>query len=135
PYLIVRRCPMNVRPIRGDELGAFACFSEKAEINNYLAQYVADLWATGTSRPEWGFVTEDAGQISGRVVYWALPASPVPALIDFLDVPWSGDYLAVGEGLLRETLRHFRRRGAESINYELILPSWFSAFPEQRNEL
>jgi ribosomal protein S18 acetylase RimI-like enzyme len=126
---------MKIRSIGADERVAFARYTDHAEHNTQLAQYVADRWTEATSRPAWCFVAEDEGQIVGRVMYWALPGSAIPCVVDFLDVPWTDNYLEVGEALLRDTLARFARQGATTVRYEITLPSRFSTHPEKRIEI
>jgi len=126
---------MNIRSIDEGELAAFACFSENEQLNSSLARHLAGLWAIGSSRPAWCFVAEGGSLIRGRIAYWGPPFAVTPMIIEFLDVPWTGDYLEVGSAMLRETLGHWRRMGATTMRYLLDQPSYFETYPEQRTAL
>jgi hypothetical protein len=126
---------MKIRPIHAGELTVFARYRDDDVLNRHLEQYVTNRWTTGTSRPDWCFVAEDGERIIGRAMYWALPARTMPMVVDFLDAPWTGSYLDVGVALLQDTLARFRRQGAETMRYELILPSPFNDYPEKRVDI
>lgn len=126
---------MVIRPIRREELEAFASFSNRADLNEHFLNYLRDMWNSGYVRPEWCFVAEEADSFVGRVVYWTLPSLGKPFIVDFLEVPWNANYLEVGTQLLQESLAHLQLQDTESMEYQLDIPSEYSTFPEKRIEL
>lgn len=125
---------MRIRPIGADELDVFveACgTSHRKEVE----QYVQSMFAAGAMRPEWCFVVEEEGLPLGRVAFWTLPGADRPLALVLLDVPWEGEYRAVGGHLLGEVLQRARALGAAEIEHVVDAPPMHPQFqhaPERR---
>lgn len=73
---------------------------------------VAELWASGASRPEWCFVLEDGSGQVGRVGFRISPTTSDPRWLGSLppdelslfglELPWDDGYLSLGRRLLGE---------------------------------
>ncbi|NMG09835.1 GNAT family N-acetyltransferase [Brasilonema sp. UFV-L1] len=126
---------MDIRPIRREELEAFANFSERADLNEHFLNYLRDMWAGSYIRPEWCFVAEEAGEFVGRIAYWCLPSLDKPFEMDVLEVPWNANYIEVGSNLIQQSLSQLQIPDIESIEYVLDIPSPSSRFLEERLEL
>jgi len=126
---------MQIRAIHKDDLDVFTNYSENTEQNAALREYILELWDEGASRPEWSFVAEAHGQVLGRVAYWGLSSSTTPSHVEILELPWAGDYPAVGKELLRQSLASLHAQGATTIEYNLHNPSQRDTFPEKRVEV
>ena len=73
---------------------------------------VAELWASGSSRPEWCFVLEDGSRRLGRIGFLVSPTTSDPRWLGSLppeelspfglDLPWDDDYLDAGRRLFAE---------------------------------
>lgn len=114
---------MVIRPIRRDELAAFANFSNSADINEHFLAYLTNMCNSGYVCPEWCFVAEEAGAFIGRIVYWTLSSLSNFFIIDFLEVPWSANYLEVGTKLLRDSWAQLPVQDSATIQYQLDTPS------------
>lgn len=126
---------MGIRPIRREELDVFTAFSEDAKCNEELRAYLMGLLDGGYARIEWCLVAEDAGAFVGRIIYSASLGVNTPGYIVFLDAPWTGDYLAVGAELLRQTLPLVCLPDVESIIYYLDTPTARARSPRQLAEV
>ncbi len=126
---------MDIRSIHPEELQAFSHVSEQDDLNSTLETYLSSLWQKGASRPEWCFVAQEGENVLGRVVYWAQPSFPLPQEIDFLDVPWTGSYLEIGEALLRQTLTQFHTQGVDLLKCAITSPSRLQREPEKHRDI
>src|SRR5918993_6132913 len=98
------------------------------------------MFAAGSMRPEWCFIAEaEQGERPlGRVALWTLPGMGEPFALVLLDLPWDGDYTAVGTRLLGYVLEKARVLGAEEIEHVVDDPPMrpqFQDHAEQRVEL
>ncbi len=103
---------MRIRPIRADELDLFVEAGGTPSHRDAVRQYVENMLALGSMRPEWCFVVEQDGRPVGRVAFWTLPGMDEPFALVLLDVAWEEDYLDVGSRLLEDVLRRARGLGA-----------------------
>jgi RimJ/RimL family protein N-acetyltransferase len=126
---------MTIRPIQRAEIEVFARFSADDDLNALFKDDMMRRWEEGASRPEWCFVAEEHGQVVGCIGYWGLPAFSIPSVIEFLLLPWEGNYLEIGTALLRQTLARFHAQGVQAMKYLLPIPSRLHAHPSQRVEV
>ena len=126
---------MVIRPIRREEVEAFANFSNQGELNEHFLTYLRDMWDEGYVHPEWCFVVEEAGKFIGRIVYWSLPSLGKPFICDFLELPWNANYLEVGIQLLQQSLAQLHLHDEDSMEYQLDIPSPYSRYLEKRIDL
>lgn len=117
---------MQVRCIASTELEQFTAAGPHPMGADGFAAYVRDLWEHGGSQPERCFVIERGGEIVGRIGY----RSGEEAGYFGLALPWSGDYLTVGECLLRESLADLRRAGAQRVE-RFLTSTWETASQER----
>jgi hypothetical protein len=114
---------MVIRPIRHEELAAFAAFSAGAERNTALATSL-DNWLSGDqTRLEWLIVAEEDGVFVGRVAFTTDRGLPHPLYMHFFDSPWGPEAVGLQDELFR---RSFALSGAErvpEIEYYLDTPS------------
>jgi GNAT superfamily N-acetyltransferase len=130
---------MNTRPVGADELYIFVEIAGAPDHRREVGQYLKNMFATGSMRPEWCFVVEEeGGGPLGRVAFWTLPGMEEPFALVLLDVPWDEDYMGVGTSLLEDVLDRARALGAEEIEHVIDDPPMrpqFQHHPEQRTEL
>jgi ribosomal protein S18 acetylase RimI-like enzyme len=131
---------MRTRPLRADELDLFVEAAGSPDHRKEVRQYLQSMFAAGSMRPEWCFVAqeEEEDRPFGRVAFWTLPGMEKPFAVVLLDVPWDGDYMGVGKGLLGDVLNEARSLGAEEIEHVLDAPPMqpqFQHHPEKRVEL
>jgi ribosomal protein S18 acetylase RimI-like enzyme len=132
---------VHVRAITPEALHTFTAIPAAGadpEVHARLQAHLAGRWASGRSRPEWCFVAEQQGRVVGRLAFWvrrreSLPRAPTRHIDPLLlDLPWEGDYLAVGAVLLRHGLAAMRREGAEEARFVGYTPSELDALTAQR---
>ena len=133
-----RTIEMYIRPVHADELDLFVEAAGTPDHRKEVEQYLDSMFAAGSMRPEWCFVTEKEGRTLGRVAFWTLPGMEEPFALVLLDVSWEGEYMAVGRRLLRDILDEARRLGAKEIEHVLDSPPMrpqFQHCPKRRVEL
>jgi RimJ/RimL family protein N-acetyltransferase len=127
---------MSTRPVGADELDLFVEIAGSPDHRREVGQYLKNMFAAGSMRPEWCFVAEEeGGGPLGRVAFWTLPGMEEPFALVLLDVPWDGDYMGVGTHLLRNVLYRARALGAEEIEHVVDDPPMrpqFQYHPERR---
>jgi RimJ/RimL family protein N-acetyltransferase len=130
---------MRTRPVGAGELAPFVEATGSPDHRKEVRQYLQSMFATGSMRPEWCFVTqEEEDRPLGRAAFWTLPDMDEPFALVLLDVPWGGDYMGVGTPLLGDILNEARRLGAKEIEHVLDAPPMqpqFQHHPEKRVEL
>jgi hypothetical protein len=95
---------MVIRPIRRDELAAFAAFSAQAERNAEFAASL-DTWLTGDqTRLDWLIVAEDEGAFVGRVAYTTDRGLSHPLYVVFFDTPWEREAVGLQNQLFYRSL-------------------------------
>lgn len=119
---------MHVRPIRPDEVAAFAALGGRPEHVADVRDYTERMFAGGAMRPAWCYVAEDGDRLVGRVAAWTLPHREIPLDLVLLDVPWDDQDLTIGVQLLHQTLQTMTTAGAEVIGHVLdspvMAPQW-----------
>jgi hypothetical protein len=130
---------MRTRPVCADELDLFVEAAGFPENREEVRRYLQGMFAAGSMRPEWCFVTEEEeDRPLGRVAFWTLPGMEEPFALVLLDVPWDGDYVGVGTHLLGDVLNEACRLGAKEIEHVLDAPPMrpqFQHYPDERVEL
>jgi predicted N-acetyltransferase YhbS len=131
---------MHTRPVCAGELDLFVEAARDPGHCREVEQYLENMFAAGSMRPEWCFVAEEEQEDCplGRVAFWTLPGMEEPFALVLLDVPWDGDYIGVGTRLLRDVLEKARALGAEEIEHVVDDPPMHPQFqhrPERRVEL
>ena len=64
---------MRIRPVGDEELELFV---EAAGLPNHqseIRQYLKNMFAAGSMRPEWCFLAEEGDHPVGRIAFWTLP--------------------------------------------------------------
>jgi RimJ/RimL family protein N-acetyltransferase len=107
---------MTVRSIDRAELDRFAAFGPEPTRVKAVA---LELWDDCQSCPEWSFVAERNGGLVGRVAYWILPSMPDNIHCAWLELDWTGDYLAVGRALFEQSLGRMKSFGASRVEAAL----------------
>ena len=131
---------MHTRSVRADELDLFVGAAGTPDHRREVEHYLKSMFAAGSMRPEWCFVTEEqqGDRPLGRVAFWTLPGMMKPFALVLLDVPWEDDYMGVGTRLLRDVLESARALGAEEVEHVVDDPPMrpqFQHHPEKRIEL
>lgn len=129
---------MQIRPIRPSELPAFAAIGADNRHTDDIRQYLDQMIAAGSMRPDWCFVADDGDQLRGRVAFWTLPKVGVPLAIVLLDAPSQHADHDIGLRLLDESIAVMRAHGAADLEHVLDLPAqWpqWQADPERRHGL
>ena len=108
---------IRIRPAGNDELERFVEAAGLPDHQGEIRQYLRNMFAAGSMRPEWCFLAEDGDRPVGRVAFWTLPGMQEPFALVLLDVDWEGDYAAVGTHLLEGILDEARALGAEKIEH------------------
>jgi RimJ/RimL family protein N-acetyltransferase len=131
---------MHTRPVRAEELDLFVETAGTADHRREVERYMERMFAAGSMRPEWCFIAEaEQGERPlGRVALWTLPGMGEPFALVLLDLPWDGDYTAVGTRLLGYVLEKARVLGAEEMEHVVDDPPMrpqFQDHAEQRVEL
>ena len=129
---------MRTRPIRADELDLFVEAAGSPDHREEVSQYLQNMFAAGSMRPEWCFLAEEEDLPLARVAFWTLPGMEEPFALVLLDVPWDGDYMGVGTCLLGEVLNEARSLGAEELEHVIDSPPMqpqFQHHPEKRVQL
>ena len=108
---------IRIRPVGNDELELFVEAAGLPDHQREIRQYLKNMFAAGSMRPEWCFLAEDGDRPVGRVAFWTLPGMEEPFALVLLDVDWEGDYAAVGTRLLEGILDEARALGAEEIEH------------------
>ena len=129
---------MRIRPVRADELDLFVEAGGHPDYREDVRQYLMNMLAAESMRPEWCFVVEEENRFVGRAALWTLPGMDEPLALVLLDVPWDDDDLRVGKHLLEDVLSHARVLGAKEIEHVLDAPPMqpqFQDHPERRTEL
>ncbi|MDQ3182189.1 MAG: GNAT family N-acetyltransferase, partial [Actinomycetota bacterium] len=125
---------MHTRPLRTDELDLFV--GATPDHRREVEQYLENMFAAGSMRPEWCFVAEEEGEGPvGRVAFWTLPGMEEPFALVLLDVPWDTDYVSGGTRLLEDVLEKARALGAEEIEHVVDDPPMrpqFQHHPQKR---
>ncbi|MEJ7815587.1 MAG: hypothetical protein WKF53_10475 [Rubrobacter sp.] len=125
---------MHTRPLRTDELDLFV--GANPDHRRVVEQYLENMFAAGSMRPEWCFVAEEEGEGPvGRVAFWTLPGMEEPFALVLLDVPWDTDYVSGGTRLLEDVLEKARALGAEEIEHVVDDPPMrpqFQHHPQKR---
>ena len=97
---------ITIRSINAKEIDYFVTLADPPtdEHGAIDKRILTELWESGKSRPKWCFVAEEDGNLVGRISYteYEYPATVEPFQIK---LPWTGDYLAIGTMLLRESLK------------------------------
>ncbi|MBA2534963.1 MAG: GNAT family N-acetyltransferase [Rubrobacter sp.] len=129
---------MHIRPVRTGELDLFVEAAGSPDNRREVEQYLKSMFAAGSMRPEWCFVTVDENDRPlGRVAFWTLPGMEEPFALVLLDVPWD-DHASVGTRLLENVLDRARSLGAEEIEHVIDappMPPQFQYHQERRIEL
>jgi Acetyltransferase (GNAT) family len=114
---------MVIRPIRRDELAAFAAFSAQAERNAEFAASL-DTWLTGDqTRLDWLIVAEDEGAFVGRVAYTTDRGLSHPLYVVFFDTPWEREAVGLQDQLFYRSLALSGANRVPQIEYYLDTPS------------
>src|SRR5262245_55474892 len=125
PFVVerpTRSLHMVIRPIRRDELAAFAAFSDQAERNVAFATSL-DNWLTGDqTRLEWLIVAEKDGAFVGRAAYTTDRGLSHPRFLVFFAAPWGPDALELQDELFRRSLALCGAEGAPQIEFYLDTP-------------
>jgi RimJ/RimL family protein N-acetyltransferase len=127
---------MAIRPIRREELAAFTTFSDDPGRNADLAHYVTGLLDGDYLRLDWCLVSEsdEDGAVTGRIVFSSDRGERAPRYLVFLDLPWSGDYLAAATSLIHGSLALLPATPGENIECLLDVPSPRVPHPERTRE-
>ena len=95
---------MQVRCISKDELKTF--------INSYpdksYRNWIDKLLEKKETKPEWCFVGEEDDKFLGKIVYFQFQGEESMICAVGLDLPWEGDYIGVGEGLLTKSFKELK---------------------------
>ena len=81
-------------------------------------------FAEGRSRPDWSFIAEQSGRITGLLAYRApaahrnLERTPETILLSVIDLPWASDYLEVGAALLKQSFAKLRSLGVSQVKWD-----------------
>lgn len=114
---------MRIRPIRAEEVSLFTGFTGDVEQSQHVHDYVEQMFAAGTMRPEWCFLAHNqSNQPVGRVAFWTLPGLTSPLDLVLCDVDWHEHGHATGRSLILHVLELARELGATSIGYALDDP-------------
>jgi hypothetical protein len=114
---------MVIRPIRRDELAAFAAFSDQAERNAALATFLDNWLAGGQTRLDWLIVAEDNGAFVGRVAYTTERGLAHPHYMVFFDVPWEHPAFGLQDELFQRSLALVGGDRISQLEYYLDTPS------------
>ena len=129
---------IRIRPVGNDELELFVEAAGLPDHQREIRQYLKNMFAAGSMRPEWCFLAEEGDRPVGRVAFWTLPGMEEPFALVLLDVDWEGDYAAVATRLLEGMLDEARALGAEEIEHVVDDPPirpQFQHHAERRIEL
>jgi ribosomal protein S18 acetylase RimI-like enzyme len=87
-------------------------FLDSADDPDDYSEEVKEMWASGESHPHWCFVIEDGESRVGRVGFRVEPTVTDPAWVGSLppdelfiyglDLPWTGDFISIGQQLFEE---------------------------------
>jgi predicted N-acetyltransferase YhbS len=113
---------IRIRPVGNDELELFVDAAGLPDHQREIRQYLKNMVAAGSMRPEWCFLAEEGDRPVGRVALWTLPGMEEPFALVLLDVDWEGDYAAVATRLLEGMLDEARALGAEDIEHVIDDP-------------
>ncbi|HZE40049.1 MAG TPA: GNAT family N-acetyltransferase [Stackebrandtia sp.] len=119
----------TVRLARSDEIPA-----KLTRGNDEAAAYLDTLLDKGCTRPEWCFVAEDDGEVSGSVVLWSMPDAEVPSDFVLWDAPWDSDGLATGRALLDAAAKAAAEAGASRQGHVLDSPTQPPQFQDHAKE-
>jgi ribosomal protein S18 acetylase RimI-like enzyme len=108
---------IRIRPVGNDELDLFVEAAGLPDHQREIRQYLKNMFAAGSMRPEWCFLAEDGDRPVGRVAFWTLPGMEEPFALVLLDVDWEGNYAPLGKRLLRYTLDAAHALGAADIEH------------------
>ena len=107
---------MQIVSINEQELERFLALGDQTKPDEVitLRTSMLELWASGYSRPAWCFLAHENGIDVGRVAYRndGTPHEIHPFAVELL---WQADYLAVGQALLRESLKMMATQGAQRV--------------------
>jgi len=124
---------IRIRPVGNDELERFVKAVGLPDHQREIRQYLKNMFAAGSMRPEWCFLAEDGDHPVGRVAFWTLPGMEEPFALVLLDADWEGDYAAVGKRLLRYSLDAAHTLGAEDIEHVIDDPPIRPQFQHHAN--
>ena len=131
---------ITVRPIRPDEIDAFATFgTDVKHIQDSVKTYLQDMLKKGAIRLDWCFVLEENGRMCGRAAYWTLPGLDKPLDLVLWELPWHRkDCLFLAQRLLGDTLRLLHIDDSAEIGHVLdspaMAPQW-QEYAEKRQEI
>ncbi len=114
---------MVIRPIRREELAAFAAFSEQTERNTALAKSLQDWLSGEQTRLDWLIVAEDDGAFVARIAYTTDRGLSHPLYVVFFDAPWEREAWALQDELFRRSLELVGADRIPQLEYYLDTPS------------
>ena len=122
----------RIRSISAGELPAFTSLPGPEHAADQAA-YVSNMIDRGAMRPEWCFVAEGAGHLTGRYGFWTLPSIEQPEAIVLLDVAAEArDADALAAELLAHALAGAREAGSKTLDYMLDDPA---QWPQWQDDL
>ena len=123
----------TVRHITAKELEAFTLTATDPARAKRQANTLEIMWKKGDSKPEWCFVLEHDGKMVGRLMYWAAGHARDEVKLMGIQLPWGGNWEAMGKMLLERSLSHMKKGGARQVMAYLISDS--DLFNANRKEL
>ena len=133
---------MQIRPIRSDELDAFAAVGGDRQRADAVRAYLDGLFANGNAHLEWCYVPRDADAVNGftsRVAFWTIPGRTRPDDFILFDLPWEDtEAPAIASRLLAAVVAEARRLGAATLGHVLDrpvrAPQW-QEWPDLRDDV
>jgi RimJ/RimL family protein N-acetyltransferase len=128
----------TVRTARPHELPGLVQPAGDPERNAATAAYLTDLLAKACTRPEWCFVAERDGRLTGSAVLWTLPGHDRPSDLVLVEAPWDEPDPATGLALLDHAAAAARALGAGELGHVIDSPAQppqVQHHPERRAEL
>lgn len=102
---------MVTRSIAQHEIEGFIQGYDVSRIQDWIRQ----LFEEQETRPEWCFVIEDNGTRIAQIVYFQFDGNDSGVCIFGLTLPWDGDFVEIGENLLKESIASLRMQNIERI--------------------
>lgn len=119
-----------IRTARPDEIPDLYS-TDDAKRNADTAASLTRLLDVGCVKPEWCFLAESDGRVTGSVVLWARPGHDTPTDFVLLDTDWERSP-ETGQALLDHALAAAGDLGADALGHVVDIPN---AAPQHRTHL
>lgn len=126
---------MKIRTAHPHEIPALVTTGDQRRDTD-TAEYLTNILEAGCTRPEWCFVSEEAGQLTRSIVLWTRPGHDTPTDFVLYEADWNDPDTA--RAILEHAVTTARALGADALSHVLDTPAQapqHQTHPKAREEL